>query len=133
MLALILRVLLCLGVVFGGTNSAVAAVQAHLTHAQAEQPERSAAADAAGAGAPCHGQPSPADESVASHAGHPDPRGTDCCQSMKCDGTCAHPAQEAFAGQRFDGGPVPGESRTIEPEPERAAPAPQRPIRPPIG
>lgn len=83
--AILLRVLLCVSLVFNGAASAMASVGMMQMHAQA------ADADMADASMPCHdaaeAQPGHATmaSSTAPDTGHP--AGPDCCESSAC--TCA--------------------------------------------
>jgi hypothetical protein len=138
MLALALRVLLCVSLVLGGANSAAAAVQVHLAHVQALPPAPTVDGGHPEPGAPCHVTPSPGDAPGVSSAsstssdGGSGPHDIGCCEPGQCSGTCVQSTQAALPGHRSDRAAMRDVVRKRELEPAHAAPDPRRPIRPPI-
>jgi len=134
--ALLLRVVLCLGLVLNGQGSAVASIEMAGGHHGAAAPAASS-----GAAAPCghheasRGLVAPAsavitqDAAAADHA-HPGP---DCCKSGACNCACAHYASSVTPVGFLVGVDITAAGNVCPLRPGRASPAHRNLIRPPIG
>ena len=135
----LLRLLLCVALVFNGAASAMASVQAMQMHAQmdAAAVPAHAHADAMAASAmPCHhGEQAqhgpPAESGEPAKNGHP--AAPDCCESNTCACACVTPVVAMVPTPAFRGIPLADAGHVRPMALGHPAPALPHPIRPPIG
>ena len=135
-MAILLRLLLCLGLILNGSVYAAASTQMQLNHLHTAVAAAQAAAAAAAELPPCHEGMSMAgmDHGAppAAPAGH-DGHAPDCCQTSTCTCDCLQPAPVAAAGVAVLGSEI-GHASIAPPRlAGHAPPALPYPIRPPIG
>ncbi|WP_149193465.1 CopL family metal-binding regulatory protein [Luteimonas suaedae] len=152
--SILLRMLLCLGLILNGSGYALASASMPMEHSLASASAADVVTPAARTAAkdvPCHQQKHGTSESAAAAARSPSsaslpgsqspndepPTETpdlacDCCESGLCRGTCMHQGQAAVpAASQYDA--VPAHDCDARPaRPGHAAPALSHLIRPPI-
>ena len=139
--AILLRVVLCIGLVLNGSGHAVAATQMqvkHLAAVSAAMQTTAAAFFQDAAVQPCHEDPSttgvvPAIAGTGENPANPEIPTPDCCKSMNCAGVCAQHAFATMPGLSA-GTLVIDHASSVRPM-RTGHPAPALPhlIRPPIG
>ena len=131
----LLRLLLCVALVFNGAASAMASVQMMQLHAQADDAVASAGmqADAmAESTLPCHhGEQAPEESTAPAKTKHP--ATPDCCKSNTCTCACVSPVVAMVPTLAFHDVSMADADDVRAMAPGHATPALPHLIRPPIG
>lgn len=136
-MSVLLRLLLCVGLILNGSAYAVASTQMQLSHMTAAIEAAAMTHTSCHDGISMAGMDHERMSASAEHRGHdrghaPDASQPDCCKSPTCDCSCLQPAPATAIAFAFGGAHI-GHSLIARPMPvDHDAPALPYPIRPPI-